>query len=45
MRQKIHDIIATSNKMKLKALMEVVINDKIFGEVVAHVNVIEFQKR
>ncbi len=86
MRQKMHDIIATSNKMghpdifltmtcnpnwpeireallpgqssqnrpdpcprvfnlKLKALMEAVINDKIFGEVVAHVRVIEFQKR
>ncbi len=86
MRQKMHDIIATSNKMrhpdiflsmtcnpnwtevrrslvprqsprdrldlsarvfslKLKALIEAVIKDKIFGEVVAHVRVIEFQKR
>ncbi len=86
MRQKMHDIIATSNKLghpdifltmtcnpnwpeilrsllpgqtpkdrpdlcarvfklKLKALMETVIRDKIFGEVVAHVRVIEFQKR
>ncbi len=80
MREKMHDIIATSNKMehpnifltttcnpncrkflagqtpqdrpdlcarvlnlKLKALMEAVINDKIVGEVVAHVMVIEFR--
>ncbi len=31
--------------MKLKASMEAVIKDKIFGEIVAHVRVIEFQKR
>ncbi len=31
--------------MKLKALMEAVMKDKIFGEVVAHVRVVEFQKR
>ncbi len=86
MRQKMHDIIATSNKLghpdifltmtcnpnwpeirrsllpsqtlkdrphlcarvfrlKLKALMETVTKDKVFGTVVAHVRVIEFQKR
>ncbi len=86
MRQKMHEIIATSNKMghpdifltmtcnpnwpeirtsllpgqssqdrpnlcarvfdlKLKAVMEAVIKDKIFGEVLAYVRVIELQKR
>ncbi len=86
MRQKMHDIIATSNKkghpdifltmtcnpkwpeiqssilpgqssqdrpdlcprvfnLNLKALMEAVIKETIFGEVVADVRVIEFQKR
>ncbi len=86
MRQKMHDIIATSTKLghpdifltmtcnpnwveiqrsllpaqspqdrpdlcarvfmlKLQALMEIVIQDKIFGKVIAHVRVVEFQKR
>ncbi len=86
MRLKMHDVIATSNKMghpdifltmtcnpnwpeirrcllprqspqdrpdlcarvfslNLKAFIEAVIKDKIFGEVVAHFRVIEFQKR
>ncbi len=40
------DLCARVFNLKLKALMQVVvIKDKIFGEVVAHVRVIEFQKR
>ncbi len=39
------DLCARVFNLKLKELMEAVIKDKIFGEVVAHVRVTEFQKR
>ncbi len=39
------DLVARVFQQKLKSLMEEILDDEIFGAVVAHVHVIEFQKR
>ncbi|CDF40383.1 ATP dependant DNA helcase [Chondrus crispus] len=39
------DLCARVFRLKMKDLMSLVINEKVFGTVVAHIRVIEFQKR
>ena len=39
------DLLCRVFRLKLNALMKFLIKDKIFGKVIGHIHVIEFQKR